>query len=155
MGQGGWHKKQSAGIANSSKAKDAAGPCVVENAPLIGDSPKWTLQDDNLVTWLPYDSIEATWHFRTACCMCWVEVWQFLVCGAWQVIFNDKNSWANRQNHHPACITYVAWLQLSIAGAVVLLPYVLSQAGVTTSGFGGCRRGCRKPNVGAVSQLRG
>ncbi|CAJ1335623.1 unnamed protein product [Effrenium voratum] len=38
------------------------------------------LQDDNLVTWLPYDSIE--------------------------VIFNDKNSWANRQNHHPACITY-------------------------------------------------
>ncbi|CAE7605241.1 DRC7 [Symbiodinium sp. CCMP2456] len=38
------------------------------------------LQEDTLVTWLPYDSIE--------------------------VVFNDKNAWANRQNHHPACISY-------------------------------------------------
>lgn len=38
------------------------------------------LQEDQLVTWLPYDSIE--------------------------VVFNDKNTWANRQNHHPACISY-------------------------------------------------
>mmetsp|Transcript_44166 Transcript_44166/g.127526 ORF Transcript_44166/g.127526 Transcript_44166/m.127526 type:complete len:1295 (-) Transcript_44166:231-4115(-) len=33
-----------------------------------------------LVDWLPYDSID--------------------------VVFNDTNLWANRQNHHPACITY-------------------------------------------------
>jgi len=32
------------------------------------------------VNWLPYDSIE--------------------------VVFNDKNVWANHQHHHPACITY-------------------------------------------------
>jgi hypothetical protein len=38
------------------------------------------LQADNLVSWLPYDSIE--------------------------VVFNDRNTWANRQNHHPASITY-------------------------------------------------
>jgi hypothetical protein len=38
------------------------------------------LQPHLLVDWLPYDSID--------------------------VIFNDKNIWANRQNHHPACIMY-------------------------------------------------
>eukprot|EP00931_Biecheleriopsis_adriatica_P046661 TRINITY_DN26816_c0_g1_i1.p1 TRINITY_DN26816_c0_g1~~TRINITY_DN26816_c0_g1_i1.p1 ORF type:complete len:1266 (+),score=279.51 TRINITY_DN26816_c0_g1_i1:37-3798(+) len=38
------------------------------------------LQESNLVTWLPYDSIE--------------------------VVFNMTNLWANRQNHHPACILY-------------------------------------------------
>jgi centrosomal protein CEP76 len=38
------------------------------------------LREDRLVTWLPYDSIE--------------------------VVFNGTNTWANRQNHHPACISY-------------------------------------------------
>eukprot|EP00927_Polykrikos_kofoidii_P025357 TRINITY_DN22798_c0_g1_i1.p1 TRINITY_DN22798_c0_g1~~TRINITY_DN22798_c0_g1_i1.p1 ORF type:complete len:1315 (-),score=263.21 TRINITY_DN22798_c0_g1_i1:111-4055(-) len=38
------------------------------------------LTDQKLVQWLPYDSIE--------------------------VVFNAKNLWANRQNHHPACINY-------------------------------------------------
>jgi len=38
------------------------------------------LKDDTIVYWLPYDSIE--------------------------VVFNMKNLWANRQNHHPACIMY-------------------------------------------------
>jgi hypothetical protein len=38
------------------------------------------LEEQNLVTWLPYDSID--------------------------VVFNNKNLWANRQNHHPACILY-------------------------------------------------
>ncbi|CAE8695613.1 unnamed protein product [Polarella glacialis] len=38
------------------------------------------LQQNNLVTWLPYDSIE--------------------------VVFNQANCWANRQNHHPACILF-------------------------------------------------
>lgn len=41
---------------------------------------KKMLQENNLVAWLPYDSIE--------------------------VVFNDKNTWANRQSHHPASITY-------------------------------------------------
>lgn len=41
---------------------------------------KTMLQDGNLVTCLPYDSID--------------------------VVFNDVNLYANRQNHHPACILY-------------------------------------------------
>lgn len=43
-------------------------------------APDKKLMGDNAVTWLPYDSIE--------------------------VVFNGENCWANRQNHHPACITY-------------------------------------------------
>jgi len=38
------------------------------------------LQENTLVTWLPYDSIE--------------------------VVFNAQNVWANRQNHHPATIHF-------------------------------------------------
>eukprot|EP00928_Gymnodinium_smaydae_P005861 TRINITY_DN1202_c0_g1_i1.p1 TRINITY_DN1202_c0_g1~~TRINITY_DN1202_c0_g1_i1.p1 ORF type:complete len:1308 (-),score=293.17 TRINITY_DN1202_c0_g1_i1:163-3918(-) len=38
------------------------------------------LKSDTLVSWLPYDSID--------------------------VVFNHENLWANRQNHHPACILY-------------------------------------------------
>lgn len=38
------------------------------------------VEPSKLVDWLPYDSIE--------------------------VVFNADNLWANRQNHHPACITY-------------------------------------------------
>eukprot|EP00913_Durusdinium_trenchii_P020277 g19050.t1 len=47
---------------------------------LLDSSNHKPAQEEQLVTWLPYDSIE--------------------------VVFNDKNVWANRQNHHPACITY-------------------------------------------------
>ncbi|CAE7368479.1 DRC7 [Symbiodinium natans] len=54
---------------------------LIEQREGLSIAPKRKmLQDDALVTWLPYDSIE--------------------------VVFNDKNAWANRQNHHPACITY-------------------------------------------------
>jgi len=45
----------------------------------VAPNPK-LLQPKHLVDWLPYDSIE--------------------------VVFNETNLWANRQNHHPACITY-------------------------------------------------
>jgi len=41
---------------------------------------KEMLRESTVVSWLPYDSID--------------------------VVFNDKNLWANRQNHHPACIKY-------------------------------------------------
>merc|ERR1711933_182544 len=41
---------------------------------------KAMVKPGTLVTWLPYDSID--------------------------VVFNNKNLWVNRQNHHPACITY-------------------------------------------------
>mmetsp|Transcript_70355 Transcript_70355/g.153301 ORF Transcript_70355/g.153301 Transcript_70355/m.153301 type:complete len:1300 (+) Transcript_70355:110-4009(+) len=45
----------------------------------MAPNPK-LMEDGNLVEWLPYDSID--------------------------VIFNNHNLWANRQNHHPACIRY-------------------------------------------------
>mmetsp|Transcript_39243 Transcript_39243/g.98745 ORF Transcript_39243/g.98745 Transcript_39243/m.98745 type:complete len:1294 (-) Transcript_39243:41-3922(-) len=43
-------------------------------------NPNLCEEDVTLVDWLPYDSID--------------------------IVFNMDNLWANRQNHHPACITY-------------------------------------------------
>jgi len=54
---------------------------LIEQRETLTIAPKRkTLQEEMLVSWLPYCSIE--------------------------VVFNDKNVWANRQNHHPACILY-------------------------------------------------
>mmetsp|Transcript_78620 Transcript_78620/g.206948 ORF Transcript_78620/g.206948 Transcript_78620/m.206948 type:complete len:544 (-) Transcript_78620:201-1832(-) len=43
-------------------------------------NPNLLQEGETLVDWLPYDSID--------------------------VVFNSENLWSNRQNHHPACITF-------------------------------------------------
>ncbi|CAJ1415254.1 unnamed protein product [Effrenium voratum] len=68
-----------------AKAKAAGRDMVrqqmLETQALLPVAPKQQLlADRTLVDWLPYDSVD--------------------------VAFNTRQLWANRQNHHPACITY-------------------------------------------------
>lgn len=66
--------------AKAMSRKNYEDKLVKQREKLVTAPRPALLTDQTLVDWLPYDSIE--------------------------VVFNERNVWANRQNHHPACIRY-------------------------------------------------
>jgi len=74
--------KQKAASKASESKREQMKEKLIKQRELLPTAPKQELLIDKetLVDWLPYDSID--------------------------VVFNEQNLWANRQNHHPACIYY-------------------------------------------------
>eukprot|EP00971_Amphidinium_carterae_P216744 4302780-Amphidinium_carterae.1 len=73
--------KQKAGSKASDSKREQMKEKLIKQRELLPTAPKQELLDkETLVDWLPYDSID--------------------------VVFNETNLYANRQNHHPACIFY-------------------------------------------------
>jgi len=73
--------KAKAKVRTGPNPRDIAKAKLMQQRERLIIAPKTNLLvEDNLVDWLPYDSIE--------------------------FVFNEENVYCNRQNHHPACITY-------------------------------------------------
>ena len=67
-----------------------------------------------------------------------------------QVVFNDKNTWANRQNHHPACISYVPAPHEGLLQHITSDVQDSAHVGSPSQGLGWCGRASRQSIVGAV-----
>lgn len=74
-------KARSMKSKKDAESRDDLRRKLVANRESLEIAPKRELvREETLVTWLPYDSID--------------------------VVFNAKNLWVNRGNHHPACVSY-------------------------------------------------